>query len=202
MCPIIREADKMVLNRRFLLTGLATLPLAACGATGEAPPATFDLSAAREGLRGRAGTGGQLMVEEPSALQVYDSERIVAKSRSQGLTYLPKAQWADRLPRLVQTRMIQTFENSNRFSNIGRPGDDITPDLKLVSEIRAFEADEASRSGIVQLSIKLVSGQSGRIQRGQLFGANAPINTIDGQGTTVALDQALGAVLVDIVSWV
>jgi cholesterol transport system auxiliary component len=191
----------MVLNRRCVWIGLAGLPLVGCGTSGE-PPSTFDLSAAREGLRGSPGTGGQLMVEEPSTLQVYDSERIVAKSRSQGLTYLPGAQWADRLPRLVQTRMIQTFENSNRFSNIGRPGDDITPDLKLVSEIRAFEADETTRSGNVQLSVKVVDGPSGRIRRGQLFTANAAISTIDGPGTTAALDQALGTVLVDIVSWV
>ncbi len=191
----------MPLSRRSLIAGFAALPLGGCLGGGSAP-ATFDLSAAREGLRGQAGTGGQLMVEEPSALQVYDSERVVAKAVNQGLTYLPDAQWADRLPALVQTRLIQTFENSNRFTNVGRPGDEFEPDLKLVSEIRAFEADEATRTGVVQLSVRLISGAGGRILRGQLFGASAPVASIDGPGATAALDQALGAVLVDVVSWV
>jgi cholesterol transport system auxiliary component len=188
-------------TRRVLLGSLAFLPLSAC-VGGGTPPATFDLSAAREGLRGTPGTGGQLVVEEPSALQVYDSERVVAKGVSQGLTYLPSVQWADRLPALVQTRLIQTFENSNRFANVGRPGEDIEPDVKLVSEIRAFEADEATRSAVVQLSVKLVDGRSGRIRRGDLFGSSVPLGAIDGPGTTAALDRALGAVLVEIVSWV
>jgi cholesterol transport system auxiliary component len=189
----------MLVSRRVLIGSLLTLPLGACG--GSTSPATFDLSAAREGLRGSSGTGGQLLIDEPTALQVYDSERVVAKAVNQGLTYLPDAQWADRLPRLVQTRLIQTFENSNRFRNVGRPGDDIEPDLKLVTEIRAFEADESTRAANVQLSVKLVDGRSGRIRRGQLFGANAPVSAIDGPGATAALDQALGAVMVQIVSW-
>jgi cholesterol transport system auxiliary component len=196
----------MALSRRVVVAGLAigplaVGPLAGCVGSGDAP-ATFDLSAAREGLQGRPGTGGQIVVEEPTALQVYDSERIVAKAVTQGLTYLPGAQWADRLPRLVQTRMIQTFENSNRFRSVGRPGDEIEPDLKLVSEIRAFEADERTRAAVVQLSVKLVSGQSGRIIRGELFGGSTPVTSIDGPGATAALDQSLSGVLVDIVSWV
>jgi cholesterol transport system auxiliary component len=189
----------MPVSRRIFL-GAVTMPLTGCIGGSSAVP-TFDLSAAREGLRGAPGTGGQLLVEEPSAIQVYDSERIVARAISQGLTYLPDAQWADRLPRLVQTRLIQTFENSNRFRNVGRPGEDIEPDVKLVSEIRAFEADEATRSGQVALSVKLVDGRNGRIRRGQLFTASAPVASIDGAGASAALDRALGQVLVQVVSW-
>jgi cholesterol transport system auxiliary component len=187
-------------RRVFVLGGLA-LPLAGCIGAGEAP-ATFDLSAARDGLTGRPGIGGQLMIGEPTALQVYDSERIVAKSVAQGLSYLPGAQWADRLPRLVQTRMVQTFENSNRFRSVGRDGDDINPDLKLVSEIRAFEADEAARAAVIEISAKLVQGNTGRILRGNLFGASTPVASIDGPGASAALDQSLSQVLVALVSWV
>jgi cholesterol transport system auxiliary component len=191
----------IVTRRAFVLASLAA-PLGGCLGGGDPPPATFDLSAARDGLQGRAGTGGQLQVEEPTALQVYDSERIVAKSIAQGLSYLPDGQWADRLPRLVQTRMIQTFENSNRFRSVGRPGDDFAPDLRLVSEIRAFEADEATRNAVVEISAKLINTRSGGITRGQLFGAQTPVGTIDGAGASQALDQSLRAVLVDLVSWV
>jgi cholesterol transport system auxiliary component len=191
----------MTLSRRVVLLGGLSLPLAGCIGTASAPPA-FDLSAAKEGLTGRPGTGGQLVVDEPSAIAIYDSERIVAKAIAQGMTYLPDAQWADRLPRLVQSRMVQTFENSNRFTSVGRPAEDIAPDLKLVSEIRAFEAVEESRLAIVEISAKLIGGNNGRILRGKLFGAETPLASIDGPGASAALNESLRLVLVDLVTWV
>jgi cholesterol transport system auxiliary component len=197
-------AAELVLSRRAFSAFLIAAPAAALGGCvgGGAAPTTFDLSAVLDGdLRGTPSAGGQILVAEPTAIQAYDGERILAKSIARGLSFLPNAQWADRLPALIQTRLVQTLENSNRFRNVGRVGDALDADLTLITDIRAFEAEEATREAVVTLSAKIVASDSGRILRGTVFSARHPVATIDGPGASAALDAALGEVLVAIATW-
>ncbi len=184
-------------RRLFLLAGASTL-LSACG--GGPPPSTFDLSAPRGAVRRLSGGSRAIVVQEPSAIAALDSERIVVRAAGGELTYLPRAQWADRLPRLVQARLIQTFENRGRAA-VGRPTDRIIGDVQLIVDIRNFEVREASRDAYVEVAAKIVGGASGNVATARLFSASAPVGAIDGAGATAALDQALARVLLDVTGW-
>jgi cholesterol transport system auxiliary component len=186
-----------VLSRRTMLVGLAASSLAACG-SGPAP-ATFDLTAPRQGLRASSGRR-VIVVAEPTAVFALDSERIVVRAASGELTYLPKAQWADRLPRLVQARLIQTFENTGR-SAVGRPGDRLSGSYSLLTDIRAFEVRESTRDAYVEAACKLVGAGSGNLLTARLFSASVAVGAIEGAGVTQALDQALSRVMADITGW-
>jgi cholesterol transport system auxiliary component len=179
---------------------LPTLALAGCG--GGPAPATFDLNAPRTGYR----TGGRgraiLLVQEPTALQAYDSERIVVKTEAGSISYLTGAQWSDRLPRLLQSRIIQAFENSGRAGAVGRPGQRLQASLQLASEIRAFELQAGSREAVIELSIKLVDDRTGTIRAAQLVSGRAPAEAINGAQGTAALDRALAAMLLQLVPFV
>jgi cholesterol transport system auxiliary component len=184
-------------SRRSVLA-MTVASLAGCG--GGPAPTTFDLSAPREGLRRSGGGRRAIVVSEPTAVSTLDSERIVVRSANAELTYLPRAQWSDRLPRLVQTRLIQTFENSGR-SAVGRPGDRLTGTYQLLLDIRAFEIREVSRDALVEIAVKLVNAGNGAVSNARLFASSAAIGAIDGQGASQALDKALGRVLADITAW-
>jgi cholesterol transport system auxiliary component len=187
-------------SRRSMLTMIvasASLSLAGCG--GGPAPTTFDLSAPREGLR-RSGGRRAIVVSEPSAVSTLDSERIVVRSANAELTYLPRAQWSDRLPRLVQTRLIQTFENTGRAA-VGRPGDRLSGTYQLLLDIRAFEIREASRDAFVEIAVKLVNASNGAVSNARLFASSSAVGAIDGPGASQALDKALGRVLADITAW-
>ncbi len=186
-------------RRIFLATGLpALLMLTGCG--GGPAPSTFDLSAPR-GAPGRLSGGSRaIVVQEPSAIAALDSERIVVRAAAGELTYLPRAQWADRLPRLVQARLIQTFENRGRAA-VGRPTDRIVGDVQLIVDIRHFEVRESSRDAYVEIAAKIVGGTSGNVSNARLFSATAPVGAIDGAGASSGLDQALARVLLDVTGW-
>lgn len=179
---------------------LALATLAAC-ATG-APPATFDLTAPRDGLS--AGRGrGLLVVAEPQALAAYDSEKIIVRTGEGGIAYLPDAQWSDRLPRLIQARLIQTFENGRRIRAIGRPGDRLVPAAQLNSEIRQFGIDARTGEAMVEISVKIVNDRSGRILAGHIFTRRvAAGGATSGPAASAALDLAAQETFRDIVSWV
>lgn len=182
-------------SRRLLLRGAVLAGLVALAGCGTpAPPATFDLAAPRDGLtRGRG--AGTMVVMEPVALQAYEDDKIIVRGSDGALSILGGAQWADRLPKLIQVRIVQTFENASRFKQVGYPSDRLNPTYTLVSEIRRFEVDQASREAVVELSVKFVRSGSGDIAGGKIFSARVPVSSIDGPGAAAALQSALADVL-------
>jgi cholesterol transport system auxiliary component len=190
----------LLLRRRLRALSLAiagSLLLAGCG--GGSAPTTYDLSAPRDFGR-IGGGGGVLIVAQPTAVQALDSDRLIVKDSSGALSFLGGAQWADRVPNLVQTRLIQTFENGSRIAAVGRPGERIVPDFQLNTDIRAFNIEAASGQAVVEITAKLIGDRTGKVQRAKLFSARVPAGA-EGAGAAQALDQALSLVLIQIARW-
>ena len=183
--------------RALSLAAAGSLLLASCG--GGSAPTTYDLSAPRDFGR-IGGGGGVLIVAQPTAVQALDSDRLIVKDSSGALSFLGGAQWADRVPNLVQTRLIQTFENGSRIAAVGRPGERIVPDYQLNTDIRAFNIDAASGQAVVEITAKLIGDRTGKVQRAKLFSARVPAGA-EGAGAAQALDQALSQVLIQIARW-
>jgi cholesterol transport system auxiliary component len=181
--------------------GAATAAVAAACSTSPTPT-TFDLTAPRQRAGGGGAIGGQIVVAEPVAVQVLEAERIIVKDANGAVSFLGGAQWADRLPRLVQARLIQTFENASRIRAVSRPGDRIVADYQLNTDIRAFQIDAATGHAVVEISARLVNDRSGRIALARVFTGRVPVATIDPGNAAQALDRALSIVLLSIVRWV
>ena len=188
--------------RRGLRAGLAALALGAALAACSGPPAqTYDLSALGGPAAGAARGRGQIVVVEPVASQALDSERIVVRPKPDQIAYLAGAQWADRLPKLVQARLIQTFENTRLLAHVGRPGDRLAADRTLDSELRNFEIDVEAGQAVVEISVKLVNERNGRIADAKIFRAVSPASSANGEAASRALDAALGEAMRAIVAW-
>lgn len=182
---------------RALAAGAFCLALAGCAGV---PLATFDLSAPRSGLSPRK-VSATIVVSAPEALAPLDSDRIMVRSPVSGVSLLKGAQWSDRLPQLFQSRLIQTFENGSSIRAVARPGDRISADYNLVSEIRRFEIDSGTGQAVVEVSVKMVRESGGSIAAGRIFEARAPASADSGGEAIAALDLALGRVLRDIAGW-
>ncbi len=187
-----RRAGGFVLVAALLATGLA-----GCGSF-EAAPTTFDLSLP-EGARQASPGGRLLVVAEPVALQTLESDRIVVRGADGTVTFLPGVQWVDRLPRLLQARMVQSFENVGR--SVGRAGNGLSADVALTSDIRFFGVKtEGGAQAVVELSAKLVSA-NGRIERARVFRAATPLTAVEGPAAAAALDKSMTRVLSELVRW-
>jgi len=184
--------------RRFGISLALAALLAGCS-SGPAPT-TFDLSAL-PAPGGQRGGRSVVIVSEPSAILAYESDRIVVRARDNIVTFLGGAQWADRLPRLFQNRLIQSLENTGRLRSVGRAGDRVIADYTLVGDIRLFEVQEETREAVIEIAIKLVAERGGGIAAAQVFTARAPVSSIDGAGASAALDTALQSLFQQITRW-
>jgi cholesterol transport system auxiliary component len=185
-------------RRQFVSLAVTSLALAACG--GGPPPVTFDLAQPDRAAKRAIHLRRQLVVTEPTALQPLESDHVLVRRPDGTLATLAHAQWSDRLPRLVQARIVQAFENAGAVGRVGVSGGQITPDVTLDVEIRVFEVDAGAGQGKIELATKLVGAVSGRTVAARVFEANAP-GASEGPAAVQALDQALGQLLGEIVRW-
>lgn len=183
------------------LAAVAFLGAAAAACSSGSPVTTFDLTAPKSGPRFGGAVRGQIVVSEPTAIQTLEADRILVKDASGAVSYLGGAQWADRLPKLIQARLINTFENASRLKAVSRPGERVAPDYLLSTEIRAFQVATPAGEAFVELSARLVHDRSGRIAAGKVFSARVPLGKVEAGAAAQGLDRALSKVLVDVVRW-
>lgn len=170
--------------------------------TGNNPTPTFDLTAPRNFGTLPPRARGLLAVDLPSALQILDTEKIVISPTPGEVAYLTDAQWLDRLPRLMQARIVEAFENSTRIRAVAKTQDRISADYLLVVDVRqfgmvAYDGPYAA----VELSVKIVYQRGGRIAAATVLSSKVQAAGTAGAQATLALDQAFGEVLVQLVKW-
>lgn len=184
-----------------LCVALAASGCAALPGGGPKPLDTYELSAPDQGrdqTRGRV----QILIAEPSALKSLDSVNVVIKPNPGAIEYLAGAQWADRLPRVVQSRLAEAFQKSGAFAGVGKPGEGLAIDFQVVTEIRAFEVRlDGHQRAHVELSVKILNDRNGTVRAVRSFIAEAAVSGSGNQAYIGALDAAFNEATADIVSW-
>ena len=160
------------------------------------PKSTFDPALAR--------VRSQLVVESPESASGLQTSRIAVKQRPTTLDYYARAEWTDLAPRLVQTKLIESFENSGKIVSVGREGSGLRSDYVLKSELRHFEAQlyETGKPLIrVVINVKLVKMPAREIIANRSFERTETVAAADIDKLVEGFDEALGGVLKRIVEW-
>lgn len=179
----------------------AGLAVGGC-ASGSSSRAVYDIQAPTNFPARVGAVRGQLLIAEPKAVASLDTERIAVRGAGGAYSYLADGAWADRLPKLLQARIVQAFENASRLRSVGRPGDRLASDWQLLADIRSFEAVAAGTTeAVVELSVKLVNDRTGRILAGRVFSGRAPAAGTDAANLAQAFNTATDQVLREIVLW-
>ncbi|MGX7873010.1 ABC-type transport auxiliary lipoprotein family protein [Mesorhizobium sp. ORM6] len=182
---------------------LLALALASCAALpggGPAPIDTFELSAPSVDAHGHSRR--QILIAQPSALKALDSQNIVIKPSDRSIQYLKGAQWADRLPLIVQARLAETFQRSGSFAGVGKPGEGLAIDYQVIVEVRSFEVRvDGGEHAEVDLFVRILNDRNGEVRASKSFNASAPVSGRGNPAYVSALDNAFGDAAKQIVRW-
>ncbi|WP_457298741.1 ABC-type transport auxiliary lipoprotein family protein [Phyllobacterium sp. P5_D12] len=179
---------------------LLALSVSACASSKKLD--TFDLSSASPDVSSPKKQGRQILIAAPSALKALDGENIVVRSGLNSISFLKGAQWADRLPNIVQSRLVQAFESTGRLGGVGRPGEGLAIDYQVISDIRTFNINVSSgRIAIVEIAIKILNDKNGTVRSARVFRATSPVSGEGNASYIAALDRAFDSASSDIVTW-
>ena len=172
--------------------------LAGCSSlAGPSALDTFDLSAPRVTAKG-AMRPLQILVPEPTVDRSFDSDRIVVRPDATGIATLPGAQWSDRLPRLVQSRLVEALTASGRFRAVGRPGQGFAIDRQVLIDLAAFDWRPAEGRAVVEATVRLMDDRTGRALAVGRFRAEEPVAGDAAKAVVAGLDAAFGRVAAEI----
>jgi cholesterol transport system auxiliary component len=207
--------DKASIDRRRLLLGVtavgtSTLVLSACTLGdivrgGEAPPQLFLLTPKSTFSDDLPRIESQLVIEVPIVSEGLDTHRIALRRSAFTLDYYASARWTERAPRLVQTMLVESFENTSRIVSVARRGTDLRADYTLKTELREFQAEygaaDAPGTVRVRLNAKIVA-----LPRRAIIASVTVERTVDATGTNMedvveAFDEALGKVMRSVIEW-
>jgi cholesterol transport system auxiliary component len=177
--------------------GIVGLGLAGCA--GSPPPTTYDIVASRSFAASPKSAKYQLVVSEPVAATPLDTNRIMVKPSANTVSYYKGVAWGDRLPRLVQARMVETIQNSGAVKSVGTSSGDYT----LSTELRSFQVDASNghAAAEVELFAKLVNN-SGKVVAQKSFTSRVNSPSDAPTQAVAALNQAFTEVMQDTTTWV
>jgi cholesterol transport system auxiliary component len=143
---------------------------------GPAPLDTYELTTPDQpSKQGKGGT--QILVAEPTALKALDGVNVVIRPTDGSIQYLKGAQWADRLPRIVQARLADAYQKSGAFGGVGKPGEGLAIDYQILVDVRAFEVRVAGGSRAhVELFVKVLNDRNGVVRAAKTFTADTALS--------------------------
>jgi len=182
------------------IAAIVALSLAGCASIiPKTPDTIYDLSAPQS-IGPVSGTRLQILVPEPSALKSLDTERIAARPTDIEVAYLPDAVWTDRLPRLLQRRLMETLQNTGRVKAVGVPGQGLLIDYQIVMDIRTFEISDGV--AVASFTVKLMNDRNGRVRATRIFDVSAPVTGSANADYVDALDSAMDQAFSEISQWI
>jgi phospholipid/cholesterol/gamma-HCH transport system substrate-binding protein len=142
---------------------------------------------------------GQLSVAEPTGIVAFDTQKILFRS-GDGVTHPAEGgQWADTIPKLLQAKIVQTFENADYMRAV-RAGENFSSDRQLLLDLRRFDVSETpERLAHVEFTARVVA--DGKVAEGRKFHAIAAVAGDDAASAASGLNHAFASAAVDLVTW-
>ena len=146
----------------------------------------------------------QLIVETPVAAAGLNTSRIALQRSPVTLEYYANANWTDVAPLMVQTLLIESFENSGKIVAVSRESTTLRADYMLKTELREFQAEydqPGPPRARVRLNAKLTRMADRAIIASYTVERMARAERGDLPSIAMAFDEALGGAMRRIVEW-
>jgi len=171
--------------------------------TGGGTPAqkiTFDLRAAQGFATPAKAIKGQLAIPEPSAVAMLETQRMLFAPAKDYPGFAEFA-WADSIPKLLQARLIESFENYDIAHAPLRSTDIGQTDFQLLMDVRHFQiAVESQPTVQIEMSARIID-KDGKVIASRLFAQSQRFDQVEPQAAVAAFNDAFGRMAKDVIAW-
>jgi phospholipid/cholesterol/gamma-HCH transport system substrate-binding protein len=171
--------------------------------TGGGTPAqktTYDLRAPQNPGPASKIIKGQLAIPEPSAVAMLETQRFLF-SPAKDYPGFADVLWADSIPKLLQARLIEGFENYDIAHAPLHTADIGQADFQLLIDVRRFRiATDTGPTAEIGLSARIVD-KNGKVIASRLFEDAEKFDKIEPPAAAAAFSSAFGRMAKDMIGW-
>jgi phospholipid/cholesterol/gamma-HCH transport system substrate-binding protein len=171
--------------------------------TGGGTPAqktTYDLRAPQNLGPAAKTLKGQMAIPEPTAVAMLETQRFLF-SPVKDYSGFADAIWADSIPKLLQARLIESFENYDIAHAPLRVADIGQTDFQLLIDVRRFRvATDSEPVAEVGLSARIVD-KNGKVIASRLFEDSQKFDKVEPPAAVAAFNDAFGRIAKDMIGW-
>jgi phospholipid/cholesterol/gamma-HCH transport system substrate-binding protein len=171
--------------------------------TGGGAPAqkiTYDLRAPQDLGPVSKPLKGQLAIPEPTAVAMLETQRMLL-SPAKDYPNFSDFLWADSIPKLLQARLMDSFENYDIAHAPLRAADAGQSDFQLLIDVRRFRITTDSDPMVeIGLSARLLD-KNGKVIASRLFEENRKLERIEPSAAVDAFNDAFGRIAKEMVGW-
>jgi phospholipid/cholesterol/gamma-HCH transport system substrate-binding protein len=170
------------------------------GASTPPPKTVYNLQAAAAPASPGKPLRGQLVIPEPSTVVMFDTQRILFSPANDSAEFA-NSQWADTTPRLLQARLIQSFENYDIAHAPLRNADGAEVDYQLLIDIREFQVAAGSQpTAKIAFSVRILNKQ-GKVVAARVFSASQAVEKVEPAAVVAAFDAAFANIARELIAW-
>ncbi|WP_166301541.1 ABC-type transport auxiliary lipoprotein family protein [Bradyrhizobium sp. 2S1] len=195
-------ADGLARNTPKLDGIVAGLERMTGGGSPEPRKLVYDLHAVDRFEPGQSLTlPAPLVMAEPTAITRLQTQRFLLTPDRQDHDFAD-ARWSESLPILVQTRLVQSFENADIAHAPLRHDSGFEGTSRLLIDLRRFEIMlGAQPQAVISLSVRIIDA-NGRQQAANIFEETRAIDKLAPATAAAAFDGAFEALATKLIAWV
>jgi len=170
------------------------------GGASTAPKITYDLRAAQGFAAPTKSIKGQLSIPEPTAVAMLETQRMLF-SPAGDYPGFADVLWADSIPKLLQARLIESFENYDIAHAPLRSPDIGQADFQLLIDIRRFRiAVDSGPTVEIGLSARLLD-KNGKIIASHLFEESQKFDKLEPPAAVAAFNDGFSRISKELIAW-
>ena len=168
------------------------------------PPQLYDMQLAPNVPVAQRLVDGHLLVDEPTATAALDTDRIMVRPTPYEVQYYAGARWADRAPLLLQTGLVEAFENANGIG-VARATVGLRGTFRLKGEMREYAAQVTpGEAGILiraRVNFKILKQPQSEILASRTFDTSHRTETDDLLAVVSGFQSATEQMLEQVIPW-
>jgi phospholipid/cholesterol/gamma-HCH transport system substrate-binding protein len=170
------------------------------GGEQAAPKTVYDLSIPNQFASPKKLLKQQLVMPEPTTTLLFDTQRFVLAPNKEFPAF-STAQWADSIPKMLQVKLIQSFENYDIDHAPLRSVETPAHIFQLLVDVRSFQISTGDElTAEIGFSARILN-KEGQVVASRLFQQRRKLDKPDPASAVAAFNDAFGNIATELITW-
>jgi phospholipid/cholesterol/gamma-HCH transport system substrate-binding protein len=170
------------------------------GGAAPAQKVVYDLVAPQDFASPKKTIQGQITIPEPTAVVMLQTQRMLFSPSGEPPAFVD-AQWSDSIPKMLQAKLIQGFENYDIDHAPLRSIDGLEADDQLLIDVRSFQIkSNPGPTAEISLSARILA-KDGQVVASRAFLQSRKFDKLDPTSAAAAFDDAFKSIAIELITW-